>query len=69
MSEAFKQAQNRWRETLISDEDLCDAVAFLGPERRRVPFVRALLATISQPLKAALYGDLVMFIAFYLCVC
>ena len=55
--EAFKQAQDRWCERLISDEDLCDAVALVGPERHRVPFIRAHLATLSEPLKAALYGD------------
>eukprot|EP00438_Fugacium_kawagutii_P003969 Skav207536 [mRNA] locus=scaffold756:159389:160657:- [translate_table: standard] len=55
--EVFKQAQDRWAETLILDEDLCDAVAFIGPDRHRVPFVRAQLATLSKPLKAALYGE------------
>ena len=57
MSEAFKEAQDRWCENLISDADLCDAVAVVGPECQRVPFIRAHLATISKPLKAALYGD------------
>lgn len=55
--EAFKQAQDRWCERLISDEDLCDAVALVGPECHRVPFIRAHLAALSEPLKAALYGD------------
>ena len=57
MARALKQAQDKWRETWLRDEDLCDAVAVVGPERQRVPFIRAHLATISQPLKAALYGD------------
>ena len=56
MSETFKEAQDKWCESLISDADLCDAVAVVGPESQRVPFIRAHLATISKPLKAALYG-------------
>eukprot|EP00435_Cladocopium_sp_Y103_P047381 s677_g13.t3 len=57
MSNAFKQTQDKWCETWLTDEDLCDAVAVVGPERQRVLFIRAHLATISQPLKAALYGE------------
>ena len=72
MSEAFKEAQDRWCENLISDADLCDAVAVVGPECQRVPFIRAHLATISKPLKAALYGDWlllpIMFSKLFQCV-
>ena len=57
MVQAFNQAQKRWCETLVSDPDLCDAVAFLGPEGHRVPFIRAHLASLSKPLRAALYGE------------
>ena len=57
MAEAFKQTQDKWCETWLTDEDLFDAVAVVGPERQRVPFIRTHLATISKPLKAALYGD------------
>lgn len=57
MAKVFKQTQDKWCETWLTDEDLCDAVAVVGPERQRVPFIRAHLATISKPLKAALYGD------------
>eukprot|EP00435_Cladocopium_sp_Y103_P021746 s1161_g5.t1 len=57
MSKAFKQTQDKWRETWLTDKDLCDAVAVVGPERQHVPFIRPLLATISQPLRAALYGE------------
>eukprot|EP00438_Fugacium_kawagutii_P016623 Skav205643 [mRNA] locus=scaffold458:89796:91127:+ [translate_table: standard] len=57
MAETFRLAQDRWSESLISDEDLCDAVALVGSERRRVPFIRAHLATLSKPLRAALYGE------------
>ena len=57
MAEAFKQTQNDWCETWLTDADLYDAVAVVGPERQRIPFIRAHLATISKPLKAALYGD------------
>ena len=57
MVDAFNEAQKRWCETLVSDPDLCDAVAFLGPEGHRVPFLRAHLASVSKPLRAALYGE------------
>ena len=57
MSEALRLAQDKRCESWITDEDLCDAVAFVGPERQRVPFLRAPLATLSKPLKVALYGD------------
>ena len=57
MVDAFNEAQKRWGETLVSDPDLCDAVAFLGPEGHRVPFIRAHLASLSKPLRAALYGE------------
>jgi len=57
MVDAFNEAQKRWCETLVSDPDLCDAVAFLGPEGHRVPFIRAHLASLSKPLRAALYGE------------
>ena len=57
MSEAFRLAQDKRCESWLTDEDLCDAVAFVGPERQRVPFLRAPLATLSKPLKVALYGD------------
>ena len=57
MSEALRLSQDKRCESWITDEDLCDAVAFVGPERQRVPFLRAPLATLSKPLKVALYGD------------
>ena len=57
MSEALKLAQDQWSESWISDEDLCDAVALVGPERQRVPFLRAPLAALSKPLRAALFGE------------
>ena len=57
MVDAFNEAQKRWCETLVSDPDLCDAVAFLGPEGHRVPFIRAHLASLSKPFRAALYGE------------
>ena len=53
----FRRAQDRWAERLISEEKFSDAVAILGPEEKRVPFVRAHLAALSEPLCAALYGD------------
>lgn len=53
----FRQAQDKWSESWMVDQDLCDAVALVGPARHRVPFIRAPLAAISKPLKAALYGD------------
>eukprot|EP00435_Cladocopium_sp_Y103_P030884 s3333_g7.t1 len=36
MSEAFRLAQDKRCESWIADEDLCDFVAFVGPERQRV---------------------------------
>ena len=57
MSDAFKHAQERRCESWLTDEDLCDAMAVVGPEGHRVPFLRAPLASLSQPLKAALYGE------------
>eukprot|EP00438_Fugacium_kawagutii_P004665 Skav209254 [mRNA] locus=scaffold990:298141:300802:- [translate_table: standard] len=57
MSKAFKRTQDEWSERLLSEEDLCDTVAFVGPERHRVPFHRAHLAIISEPLRKALYGE------------
>ena len=60
MSEALRLSQDKRCESWITDEDLCDAVAFVGPERQRVPFLRAPLATLSKPLKVALYGDWVV---------
>eukprot|EP00435_Cladocopium_sp_Y103_P047192 s677_g13.t2 len=56
MADAFKHAQVRRCESWLTDEDLCDAVAIVG-EGHRVPFLRAPLASLSQPLKAALYGE------------
>ena len=56
----FRQAQVKWSESWMNDQDLCDAVALVGPARHRVPFIRAPLAAISKPLKAALYGDELM---------
>eukprot|EP00435_Cladocopium_sp_Y103_P006044 s1407_g1.t4 len=53
----FREAQDKWSKSWIFDQDLCDAVALVGPARHRVPFIRAPLAAISKPLKAALYGD------------
>jgi len=53
----FLQAQDAWSERLISEEKFCDTVAVLGPEGERFPFVRALLANLSDPLNAALYGS------------
>ena len=53
----FRQAQDKWSESWMNDQDLCDAVALVGPAHHRVPFIRAPLAAISKPLKAALYGD------------
>ncbi|CAE7598212.1 btbd6a [Symbiodinium natans] len=53
----FKQAQDRWSERLLSEERFADAVAILGAEGQRVPFIRAHLAALSEPLCAALYGD------------
>ncbi|CAE7948012.1 unnamed protein product [Symbiodinium sp. KB8] len=47
-------ARDAWSERLISEEKFCDAVAVLGPEGERFPFVRALLANLSDPLNAAL---------------
>eukprot|EP00438_Fugacium_kawagutii_P015345 Skav202563 [mRNA] locus=scaffold2177:172423:173850:- [translate_table: standard] len=55
--EDFKKVQQRLCERLISEEKFCDAVAILGPEGRRKPFIRAHLAALSEPLCAALYGD------------
>ena len=59
-SDVFKQTQDQWCESWMSDGDLCDAVALVGPQGHRVPFIRAPLAAISKPLKAALYGDLLV---------
>ena len=56
MSEAFRISQDKRCESWIADEELCDFVAFVGPERQRVPFLRAPLATLSKPLRIALYG-------------
>eukprot|EP00438_Fugacium_kawagutii_P032084 Skav222263 [mRNA] locus=scaffold8018:22369:23649:- [translate_table: standard] len=42
----------------MSDKDLCDWVAVVGPEGQRVPFNRAHLATLSKKLRAALYDEL-----------
>lgn len=55
--ELFAQAQEKWSESLLSEEVYCDAVAILGLEAQRVPFIRPLLACLSQPLKALLYGS------------
>ena len=60
MSEAFRLSQDKRCESWITDEELCDFVAFVGPERQRVPFLRAPLATLSKPLRIALYGDWVV---------
>jgi len=65
----FRQAQDKWSESWMVDQDLCDAVALVGPARHRVPFIRAPLAAISKPLKAALYGDwLVVSSMFFVCL-
>ena len=56
-SEAFKHAQERRCEGWLTDKNLCDAVAVVGLEGYRVPFLRAPLASLSMPLKAALYGE------------
>eukprot|EP00438_Fugacium_kawagutii_P030939 Skav233222 [mRNA] locus=scaffold1215:94379:95815:+ [translate_table: standard] len=53
----FKAVQDKWSERLISEEKFSDAVAILGPEGRKVPFIRAHLAALSEPLCAALYGE------------
>ena len=45
MSDAFKHAQERRCESWLTDEDLCDAMAVVGPEGHRVPFLRAPLAS------------------------
>lgn len=50
-------AQQKWSEKLVSDEKFCDAVAILGAEGHRRPFLRAHLAAMSEPLCAALYGE------------
>ena len=56
--ERFRTAQDAWSERLITQERFCDAVAVLGPDgSTRVPFIRALLANLSEPLNAALYGS------------
>ena len=57
MAKAFQEAQEKWCEGLLSQEALCDAVAILGPEQHRKPFIRALLANLSEPLRCALYGE------------
>eukprot|EP00928_Gymnodinium_smaydae_P023652 TRINITY_DN19438_c0_g1_i1.p1 TRINITY_DN19438_c0_g1~~TRINITY_DN19438_c0_g1_i1.p1 ORF type:complete len:470 (-),score=40.00 TRINITY_DN19438_c0_g1_i1:117-1472(-) len=57
MARAFEKVQDAWALKLISDQDLCDAVAVLGHEAVRVPFLSALLANISSPLKQALQGQ------------
>eukprot|EP00434_Breviolum_minutum_P038162 symbB.v1.2.033843.t1/scaffold4261.1/size42272/2 len=53
----LKVAQQKWSEKLVSDEKFCDAVAILGAEGHRRPFLRAHLAAMSEPLCAALYGE------------
>ena len=55
--EAFKKAQDRWCERWFA-ADLCDAVAVVGPDKQRVPFLRGPLAAMSEPLKAALYLEI-----------
>lgn len=57
MSKAFQEAQEKWCEGLLSQEALCDAVAILGAEHHRKPFIRALLANLSEPMRCALYGE------------
>jgi hypothetical protein len=46
-----------WAESLIADEQLCDAIAILGSGEHRRPFLGALLANVSKPFRASLYGD------------
>ena len=53
----FQQARAACCEKLLANEKYCDAVAIVGPEAHRVPFIRALLANLSEPLGAALYGN------------
>jgi len=53
----FKTAQDNWSEQLLSQDQFCDAVAVLGATAKRVPFIGALLANISEPLRAALFGE------------
>ena len=55
--EIFAQAQEKWSQSLLTEEVYCDAVAIVGSEAQRVPFIRPLLACLSQPLKALLYGS------------
>ncbi len=50
-------AQDAWAESLIVDDRFFDAVAVLGTEQQRRPFLSALLANVSKPLGAALFGD------------
>ena len=48
---AFRSTQDAWSTRLLEDSELFDAVAVLGIEAKRMPFVRVLLANVSEPLK------------------
>ena len=55
--DTLKEAQDIWAESLLSDNEFCDAVAVLR-EGHRVPFLRPLLANLSLPLRKALWSGL-----------
>eukprot|EP00931_Biecheleriopsis_adriatica_P100502 TRINITY_DN75800_c0_g1_i1.p1 TRINITY_DN75800_c0_g1~~TRINITY_DN75800_c0_g1_i1.p1 ORF type:complete len:455 (-),score=91.05 TRINITY_DN75800_c0_g1_i1:31-1395(-) len=55
--EEFQKAQDDWSEKLLSQDQLCDAEAVLGASAKKVPFIGALLANVSEPLRAALFGE------------
>eukprot|EP00747_Dinoflagellata_sp_TGD_P116061 gnl/TRDRNA2_/TRDRNA2_172278_c0_seq1.p1 gnl/TRDRNA2_/TRDRNA2_172278_c0~~gnl/TRDRNA2_/TRDRNA2_172278_c0_seq1.p1 ORF type:complete len:465 (+),score=67.06 gnl/TRDRNA2_/TRDRNA2_172278_c0_seq1:44-1438(+) len=53
---SLAEVQDACAERLLANERFFDAVAILGPDAERVRFLGALLANISEPLNAALFG-------------
>lgn len=49
--------QDVWATQLLGREEYFDSVAVLGNEAKRVRFLGALLANVSEPLHTALFGD------------
>uniref|UniRef100_A0A7S0B896 BTB domain-containing protein n=1 Tax=Pyrodinium bahamense TaxID=73915 RepID=A0A7S0B896_9DINO len=55
-SSEFSQKQLELMAHLLQNQDLADVVVLVGPAEVRFPAVRALLANMSEPFRAMLYG-------------
>eukprot|EP01084_Bolivina_argentea_P168614 292373_1 len=58
LSQTFQDAQSKWMEDMLSNKNnICDTIFIIGPEKKKMYGLRALLANISPVFKAQLYGN------------